>query len=178
MEEKANASFWKPALIYGAILGVASILVAVVFYIMNVQFKTWAAIVSVVVSIAVLLYCLKAYRNEYLGGFASYGKLVLMTLGMAVISSLLLSAYTYTLVNFIDEDYVEKVKQFTIEKISENPRITEAQLDVLIERTENSTTKSKIIRRSMVGGVIYTFIIGLIAAAFIKREENPVSNTV
>lgn len=178
MEEKAKAPFWKPALIYSAILGLIGILLAVVFYVLNVQFKTWAAIVSVIVPIGVVVYCLRAYRDEHLGGFATYGKLLLMTLAIAVVSSLLSVAYTYVLVNYIDVEYVEKVKQFTIEKISENPRVTEAQLDMLIERTENRTTKAKIIRQQLVGGIILTFIIGLIAAAFLKKEETPVSNTM
>ncbi len=178
MEEKVKAPFWKPALIYGAIVGLVSILLAIVFYVLNFQFKTWAMIVSLIVSIVVVAYCLKAYRDEHLGGFATYGKLLLMTLAIAVVSSLLSTAYTYVLVNYIDVEYVEKVKQFTIEKISENPRVTEAQLDMLIERTENKTTKAKIIRQPLVGGLIFTFIIGLIAAAFLKREENPVSNAM
>ena len=178
MEEKANAPFWKPALIYGAILGVVGILVAVVLYILNAQFKTWALIVSVLISISVVTYCLKAYRNEYLGGFARYGQLLLMTLAIAVISSLLSVAYTYVLVNYIDEDYVEKAKQMTIEKMSENPRMTEAQLDIMIDRVDTKTTKASTIRRGMIGGVIFTFIIGLVASAFLKREENPISNTV
>ena len=178
MEEKAKGSFWKAALIYGAILGFISILVAVILYVLNAQFKTWAWIASLLVSIGVLVYCLKAYRDEYLGGFATYGKLLIMTLAIAVVSSLLSVAYTYVLVNYIDTEYVEKVKQFTIEKIQENPRVTEAQLDALIERTENKTTNAKIIRQPLVGGIILTFVIGLIAAAFLKREENPVSNTV
>jgi Na+/H+-dicarboxylate symporter len=126
----------------------------------------------------VLVYCLKAYRDEYLGGLASYGKLLLMTLAIAVVSSLLSVAYTYVLVNYIDTEYVEKVKQVTIERYQESPRITDAQLDTLIERVETRTTKARIIRQPLVGGIIFTFIIGLIAAAFLKREENPVSNTV
>lgn len=178
MEEKAKAPFWKPALIYGAILGVVSILVAVVLYILNAQFKPLGWVISVLISIFVLTYCLKAYRNEYLGGFASYGKLILMTLAIAVISSLLLGAYTYVLVNYIDEDYVEKAKQFSIEKISENPRLTEAQLDAWIERTETKTTNASTIKRGLIGGIIFIFIIGLVAAAFLKREENPINNMV
>lgn len=178
MEEKAKAPFWKPALIYGAIVGFISILLAVVFYVLNFQFKTWAGIVSILVTITVLVYCLKAYRDEYLGGYATYGKLLLMTLVIALISTILSVGYTYILVNYIDEDYVEKVKQFKIEKISENPRVREAQLDQYIERVENKTTEASIMIQALVGGIIFTIIIGLIAAAFLKREENPVSNAV
>lgn len=178
MEEKAKGSFWKAALIYGAILGFISILLGVIFYVFNLQFKIWVGAVSLLVSVVVLVYCLKAYRDEYLGGFASYGKLLVMSLAIAVVSALLSVGYTFVLVNYIDTEYVEKVKQFTIERISENPRIQEAQMDAIIERTETRTTKGRIIRQPLVGGIIFTFIIGLIASAFLKREENPVSNAM
>lgn len=178
MEEKAKGSFWKAALIYGAIVGFISILLGVIFYVLNLQFKLWAGIVALLVSIVVVVYCLKAYRDEYLGGFASYGKLLVMTLAIAVVSSLLSVAYTYVLVNYIDTEYVEKAKQYTIERMMENPRIPEAQLDNYIERIESKTTKARSIRQPLIGGIIFTFIIGLIAAAFLKREENPVSNTM
>lgn len=178
MEEKAKGSFWKAALIYGAIVGFISILLGVIFYVLNVQFKMWAGLVSILVSIGVLVYCLRAYRDEYSGGFASYGKLIVMTLAIAVVSSLLSVAYTYVLVNYIDTEYVEKAKQNTIEKIMENSRIPEAQLDTYIDRVENRTTKAKVIRGPLVYGIIFTFIIGLIASAFLKRVENPVSNSM
>jgi len=178
MEEKAKGSFWKAALIYGAIVGFISILLGVIFYVLNLQFKLWAGIVALLVSIVVVVYCLKAYRDEYLGGFASYGKLLVMTLAIAVVSSLLSVVYTFVLVNYIDTEYVEKTKQYTIERMMENPRIPEAQLDRYIERIENKTTKARALRQPLIGGIIFTFIIGLIAAAFLKREENPVSNTM
>ena len=63
MEEKAKGSFWKAALIYGAIVGFIGILLGVIFYVLNLQFKLWAGIVALLVSIVVVVYCLKAYRD-------------------------------------------------------------------------------------------------------------------
>ena len=178
MEEKAKTPFLKPALIYGAILGFAAILLSVIFYVLNLQFKTWTQLVSLVVIIAVLAYTLKAYRDEYLGGFASYGQILLMLLGIAVVSTILSTLYQYILISYIDVDYLEKSQQAVIERWANNPRITESQLDALIERTEGSIGKGRIIRNSLIWGTVVTFIIGMIVAAFIKKDENPVDQQV
>jgi hypothetical protein len=173
MEEKAKAPFLKPALIYGAILGFIGILAAVVLYVLNVQFETWAQLISLAISIGVMIYCLRAYRDEYLGGFASYGKLVKITLGIAVIATVFSLVYTYVLIYMIDVDYVEKIKLFQIEKFSNNSKFNDAQLEVIIERIENKTTNGSLFRQTGIGGVIFTFIIGLIVSAFVKKEETP-----
>ena len=175
MEETAKAPFWKPALTYGAIYGVVGILLSVIFYVLNLQFKGWTQLISLVVSIVVLVYCLKNYRNEYLGGYASYGKLLVMSLGVAVVATILSSIYMYLLINVIDPDYIEKATQYQIDRLSNNPRFTEAQLDAFIERLENRASNQRTMVMGFVAGIIVTFIIGLIASAFIKKEQNPVS---
>ena len=43
--------------------------------------------------------------------------------------------------------------------------------------TQTKTTKASTVKRSLIAGVIFTFIIGLVASAFLKKEENPISNT-
>lgn len=178
MEEKVKAPFLKPALIYGAIMGVAGILLSVIFYVMDLQFATWTQILSLVITIALLVYCLRAYREEYMGGYASYGKLLLMTLGIAVVSTILSSIYTYLLVTVIDPAYLEKAMQFQIEKFSNNPRLGDAQLEMIIDRIENKVNVASTMRQIAIGGVVVTFILGLIVSAFVKKEENPVSDAM
>ncbi len=89
MAEKTKAPFWKPALIYGAIVGFVGILLSVIFYVMNLYAASWTQWVSMVVGIAILAYCLVAYRNEHLGGFASYGQLFKMALVIGVVASII-----------------------------------------------------------------------------------------
>ncbi len=175
MEETAKAPFWKPALTYGAIYGIVGIVLSVIFYVLNLQFKGWTQLVSLVVSILVIVYCLKNYRNEYLGGYASYGKLLVMSLTVAVVATILTTIYTYILINVIDPEYIQKATQFQIDRLSSNPRIPEAQLDRIIERMESRMNNQRTLLMGFAMGIVITFIIGLIASAFIKKEQNPVS---
>ena len=178
MEEQTKTPFLKPALIYGAIYGFASILLSVIFYLLNLQFKTWPQLVSIVVIIVVLVYTLKAYRDEYLGGFASFGQLLLMALGIAVVATILSTIYQLILVNYIDPDYLEKSQQFIYERYANDSRFSEAQIDMMMERMDNSGGMGRLIRRSLIWGTVVTFILGMIVSAFIKKEKNPVDNQV
>jgi len=178
MEETTKAPYWKPVLIYGAIYGVIGILLSVIFYFLSLQFKTWTQLVSLVVAIVVLVYCIRAYRNEYLGGYASFGKLLLFALGIAVIATILTTIYSYILMTVIDPDYLDKATQFQIEKFSNNPRVSESQLDTIIERIESKASVKRSIIMGFVVGIIMNFILGLIISAFVKKEENPVNATM
>jgi len=170
---KEKASFWKPALIYGAIVGFVSILMGVIFYVMNLFAASWTQWLSIAVGIAILAYCLVAYRNEYLGGFATYGQLFLMALVIGVISSFLLIIYTYLMHVVIDPELADKMKLVVEEKMMNNPRIPESMIDDMMERMAKNFELKRMMISGFVGGVLINAVLGLILAAFIKKEETP-----
>jgi uncharacterized membrane protein YhdT len=173
MEENVKAPFWKPALIYGAIVGLVSILLGVIFYVMNLYAASWTQWLTMAVGIAVLAYCLVAYRNEHLGGFASYGQLFKMALVIGVIASIIGVIYTYLMHGVIDPELADKIRLVTEEKMMNNPRIPENRLDETIERMAKNFELKRMVIMAFVAGVILNAIFGLILAAFIKKEETP-----
>jgi len=173
MEENVKAPFWKPALIYGSIVGFVSILLGVIFYVMNLYAANWTQWLSLAVGIAVLAYCLVAYRNEHLGGFASYGQLFKMALVIGVIGSIFGVIYTYLLYGVIDPELPDKIRLVAEEKMMNNPRIPENMLDDMIERLAKNFELKRMVIMAFVVGVIMNAIFGLILAAFIKKEETP-----
>ena len=178
MEEKAKAPFWKPALIYGAIVGFVGILIGLVFYFLNMSTDSWTGYVTMAIGLAILVYCLVAYRNEYLGGFASFKQIFLMALVIGIISSIISAAYTYILYTVIDPGLIDKLRIVTEEKLMSNPRIPESMYDGLFEKMEARFTAAKMATMALIWGPIVNAIIGLIIAAFVKKEETPASNAV
>ncbi len=176
MEEKTGKPFLKPALIYGAILGFVGILLSLVFYFLGLTFKSWTLYVSLAVGIAVLTYCLIAYRNEYMGGYASYGRLFLMALAIGFVSGILGAVFSYLLYTVIDPELIEKTKIFAQERIMNNSRIPESMHDDIFERIEKSTTVSRLVRRAIVSPTIFYAFLGLIIAAFVRKEEPSADN--
>ena len=176
MAEETKTPFWKPALIYGAIVGFVSILLGVILYIMGLTTQNWVSWITSLITLAVLIYCLVAYRKEYLGGFASYGQIFLMALMIGIISTILSTLYSYILMGIIDPELIDKIKLAAEEKIMTNPRIPESYQDVALERLDKQMTLQRMLIMGAVGGIVINAVIGLIAAAFIKKEEAPFNN--
>lgn len=171
MEEKAKAPFLKPALIYGAILGGASVLVGLILYFMDMSTETWAMWPALVIGIGVMVYCLVAYRNEYLGGFASYGQILKMAIVISIIASVIGAIYAYLLYGVLDPDLIDKVRIAAEERIMNNPRIPESFYDQAMERVEKSLTVKRMVMNAVIWGTVMNVILGLIISAFVKKEQ-------
>lgn len=173
MEEKVKAPFWKPALIYGAILGFVSVFLSLVFYFIGLSTANWVNWINMLVGIVLLVYLMLQYRKEYLGGYASFGQIFLMVLVSAgIISTIIGAVYGYLLYTVIDPGLLDQVKIVAEEKIMSNSRIPESMYDDIFERMEKRTTAAYITKMALIAGPIINAIIGLIVAAFLKKEEN------
>lgn len=178
MNEEAKTPFWKPALIYGAILGVVGIVLGLIFYFMNLYTAGWVSYLTIAVTIAVMAYCLVSYRNDYLGGYATFGQLFLIGLVIGVISSILGAAYTYLLHTVIDPDLADKMKVVAQEKIMNNSRIPESMYEDIFDRMEKRMVPGRMAVMALIVGPIVNALFALIISAFVKKEENPAGNAV
>lgn len=177
MEENVKAPFWKPALIYGAIMGAVSVFIGLVFYFLGLTAASWTNWVTMLISLAVLIYILLAYRKDYLGGFASFKQIFLMALVAGTIAAIISAIYTYVLTT-MDTQVIESIKLAAEEKIMNNPRIPESMYDTFFERMEKNMVPIKMLQQSLIIGIVGNALVGLIAAAFIKREESPLDAAV
>jgi len=175
MEEKVKVPFLKPALIYGAILGFVSVFISLVFYFIGLSTANWANWVNTLISIVLLVYLLLQYRKDYLGGFASFGQIFWMALVAGIISSIIGVIFIYLLYSVIDPGLLEQVKIVAQEKIMSNSRIPESMYDDIFEKMEKRTTAAGIAKMGLYVGVFANALIGLIVAAFIKKEESPIN---
>ena len=176
MEEKAKAPFWKPALIYGAILGFVSVFISLVFYFLGMSTVNWTNWVNMVVGIVLLVYLMIQYRNVHLGGYASFGQIFVMVLVSAgIISTLIGALYQYLLFTVIDPGLMDQVRIVAEEQIMSNSRIPESMYDDLLERIDKRMNVGYMVRMALIIGPIVNAIIGLIVAAFIKKEEDVVN---
>jgi hypothetical protein len=172
MEENVKAPFWKPALIYGAILGIVTVFISLVFYFLNMSTDRWTNWVSSLIILALLVYLMIQYRKEYLGGYASFGQIFLMVLVSAgIVATIITTVYQYLLYTVIDPGLLEQMRIVAEERIMNNPRVPESMYDDMFERMEKTMQVSRMIRLGLIGGVVINAILGLIIAAFLKKEE-------
>ncbi len=173
MEEQAKAPFWKPALIYGAILGLVSVFISLVFYFIGMATVNWTSWVNMLVGIVLLVYLMIQYRNVHLGGYASFGQIFVMVLVSAgIVSTIIGALYQYLLFTAIDPGLVDQIRIAAEEKIMSNSRIPESMYDDIMERMEKRMNVGYMVKMALIFGPIVNAIIGLIIAAFIKKEKD------
>jgi hypothetical protein len=193
MENQEKVPVFKASMIYGAIVGIASIVVALIFYFIGQSLETWASITSLVIFLGLIVASLVMFKREYGKGYASYGRLVLVSFLVGLASSILSAGFTFALFE-MDEGYFQDTKYATIEKMDEQfekmdlkyqEKLPDEQYDAVEKQLKKQRKKQvdKINNRSAfsfaAGGVFnavfMSVLIGLIAAIFIKKkpEEFP-----
>ncbi|MEX0983115.1 MAG: DUF4199 domain-containing protein [Bacteroidales bacterium] len=188
MEEKEKNPVFKASLIYGAIVGLASIVLTLIFYFIGLSLETWTMIVSIVIFIGLIIGSLMMYRKENGGGFASFGRLVFVSFIVGLVASVLSAAFNYALYE-MDEGYLQDTKYYAIEKMDKQmekmdaryqEKMSDDQYDMFEREMKKQRKKQekKIEERSafalsfggIIGMVFIAVITGLIAGIFIKKN--------
>ncbi|HEX2394366.1 MAG TPA: DUF4199 domain-containing protein [Bacteroidales bacterium] len=173
-------------LIYGAILGIVSIIISLVMYIagympVNIKSTILTGLISIAISIIFVSYGIKSYRDKVLDGSISYGQAFVVGLLIIVFSALLGGIYNLIFTNVIDPEYMDRVleatKNSTYDMMS-NMGATDAQIEDSMDKFDERIAKMTPMRTFMQGfiwSVIFGTIISLIVAAFTRKSKNPVA---
>ena len=153
---------------YGTILGLLSIVFALIIFFLDLHYaqENSVSFVNYGISITVLIIALLDFRktnNEIL----SLGDSIKMGMGVFLISAIYVSIYTFILLNFLDPETLIKSLEVTEMKILEqNPEISEDQLDQILSFQEKFSTPFVIVTVliifSLISGLFSSLILGLI----------------
>ena len=171
--ETQNASVKKIALNYGILLALLSIVLAVFSYVTDnhIDRPWWLSVISTVVMIVIIVYGLKAFKKDN-GGFLSIGESIKVGLAISLISGIIYAIYSYIFVTIIEPDFVTQMLQFTEEKIiTDNPDITEAQLNMTMDMTEKFMGPMMMTAFAIIGSLFFGFIISLISGMILKQKR-------
>jgi Zn-dependent protease with chaperone function len=192
MDEQTKIPVFKGALIYGLIVGLATIVFGLLLYFMDQSLETWAMIASPIIFLILIVGSLIMFKKEYGNGYAPYGKLVLVSLIVGIVASILTAIYSFAIYE-MDDAYLQDTKYFAIEKIDEQFDKTDARLQERMSDSEYDTIESRLRQQRKrqinkikdrtpasfaLGGIFNTIfmavLIGLIAGIFIKKKFVPV----
>ncbi|OFX83138.1 MAG: hypothetical protein A2W99_13110 [Bacteroidetes bacterium GWF2_33_16] len=185
MEQKPN--FWKDAIKPSLIISLISIILSVLVYVFDlITIGLFAGfligILSFIISIVIFVFLLKAYRNDKLNGFMTYGKALLFGIIIAVYASFILSAYNTIFNTVIDPEYEKNIAikiQDKTEEFMINKGLPDEAIEDAIQKSQEKIKEidEKSIMRKTMGvflvNFIMLFIAVLIAAAFAKKEGDP-----
>ncbi len=174
MAEQSGNSVWKAGFSYGLILGAVSVISSVVFYILGETMSGVERYVSLGLFVVMLCYFLYMYREEYMGGFVSHGRLIGLGVIISVVAGIIGGFYLIVLLKWIDPSVQNIIDEKSVEKMLQQLAKrdiypTQGEIDDMMEG-------SKFFRTPLflgIAGIINLAIIGLIISAiagiFIKK---------
>ena len=169
--EQNSASIWKSSLISGVYLGIALILISVVFYVTGNVFSKTAQYISYPVMIIGIILAQVSYKKA-LGGTMSYGQALGVGVITMVFASVISSIYSVLLYNVIDPSLQEQLRIFTEEQIIKQGRVPEDQIEASVNIAAKLQTPVMMLVMGIISGAIAGLIISLITSIFTKKNPS------
>jgi hypothetical protein len=119
-QEVERNSLLKAIMNYGAILGMAQVIVSFIFFVLGKGAFQIENGIHVFLTMSVISLGVKNYRDNKLDGIISYGQAVKMATGIAFFGSIVLSFVYYLYVKFVDPSMIvamlEQTEKTLVEK--------------------------------------------------------------
>lgn len=171
--ENENYPIWKHSIIYGVYLGVALIIVALIFYILGFYGEQWTGYVSYVVMLAGVVFASITYRNKYLGGLITYGQSFSAGFLTGLFAAIITSIFSFVFITYLGEEYLATQLEIAEETILESrPDISDDELDMALNITKNMMKPWWLSMIVFLSSAFFSLIFALIASIFIKKEDN------
>lgn len=158
---------------YGLILGVISILIAVVMYVMNLYIeKSWiGGTLSFAAMIVIIAYGISEFKKSS-GGYLSLGQALKIGVGISLISGIIVLIYQFIFMNYIEPDFMENMMQMQFDQmIEQNPDMSKEQIDMSMEMGRKFSSPWITTAISIIGSLFFGLIISLIVGLVMKKEN-------
>ena len=122
------------------------------------------------VYIAAYIVAGRKYRDKFMEGHISYGRALVYCLVMAVVSTLIVTIYTYLFNKFFDPAYALENAERVASMISENENIPEEGKEEIIARIFAGISPEKQMLQALKGNAVFSVIMALLSALFVRRK--------
>ncbi|RIH63137.1 DUF4199 domain-containing protein [Mariniphaga sediminis] len=168
MEEK-SISPWKSSLTYGLYLGIAIILISVIFYVTGNPFAKSAQWISYGVMIAGVIIAQFSYR-KLLGEVMTYSQALAIGVLTMLFASVITGFFTYLLYAIIDPSLQEQLRLSIEEQLVKQGRVPEEQIDMAVEMAAKFQKPAIMFVMSILSGTFVGLIISLITSIFTQKK--------
>lgn len=172
-DPQTPAPIWNTVLRYGGITALALVVYSLLSYLMGVNpmaISTMAInfFVSLGIVVGMAAMAIKFQRDQLENGYIKYGRAFLVGFCTLAIGVFLSGFWNYILVNFIDPEYVNTLKEQFVNTWGEN--MPAEELDKALERFDHAKDIGENLKNGLIGAGIMGVIGGLIAAAIMRRN--------
>lgn len=158
---------------YGLLLGVSSIIVALLNYVIGDIYQPhWSVMVgSLIITSAIIVLGLKK-QKEANEGLLSLSEAIKIGLGISLISALVYIVYLVIFFNVIEPDYFTNMIKFQEQMIAENyPNLTDEQLEGAQKNAAMFANTGVNLTMTLIVSLFFGLIISLIAGLVMKQSE-------
>lgn len=165
-------SVWKSCLKFGLIMGLISVVLSVLFYMLDLLFAPWIVIPNLILSLVVLYLLQRSYRDTYENGYITYGKAFGAGVVIFIYAAIITAIFTYLLYAVIDPGLVEKSLAATSAKL-EAKGIPQSAIDAGLEMQEKMLKPWIISLSGIFFSMLSGVIMSLITSIFVAKKGNP-----
>jgi len=172
LKEK-KPSIFKNALMYGLLLGIAMIVLNLIFYVANISKENPIQYLSFLLMIAGIVMGILNFRSQYNHGFISYGKSLGTGVLIGLSSSLIMALYLIIFYSYIAPEIITETLRTAEEKMLEkNPNMTQEQIDMGLKFSAYFVSPIGLSVSSIFGGTLMSTIFSLIISIFTTKKDN------
>lgn len=164
--------FWKNAMNYGAILGAIAAGLTLIFYLTQVKALNWIKNISFVFFI---YYGTKVLRDKFYNGFITYGKAVSSGTMITIFAGIILSFFSFVLLNYISPELKEETVRIMEEELLRRG-MSEEEVELFVDAKDSLSNPILVMFSGIFGYSIIGLIISLFTSIFLKNEPNPFQN--
>ncbi|MBW6479054.1 MAG: DUF4199 domain-containing protein [Bacteroidales bacterium] len=174
--ENSSPGMFKPALNYALIISVVMIIVSLIFYLMGHPTANVKVYLEYAIIIAGLSYAAIMFRNEFSGGFITYGRSLGFIVVTGLITGIILGIWTFIYLGIIAPEVMEMIKEQIIENAYAtayrfNPNISDAEIDTMVDIQLRFQKPGILAFMNVFGYTFQALIFGLIISIFVKRKN-------
>lgn len=176
--ENKNYPAWKHALLFGAYIGIALIILSLIFYLLDLYTEKWISYISYAALFAGIVFASINYRNKYLSGAITYGQSVSIGFLSGLFAGVLASVFTYFFMTILGEDYIQTLLETAEENmLATNPDMTDDELDIALNIAQRMMKPGWMAVMAFFGNALFSIIFALIGSIFIKKEDKAIIET-
>ncbi|MDP2423968.1 MAG: DUF4199 domain-containing protein [Bacteroidales bacterium] len=152
-------------------VGGALILLSVLFYVFDVEPRSYWTYLTYVVLVAGMIWGTVTLRNKHHNGDFSYGNAFLSCLLIGTFSAIISNIYSFIFYKYIAPEQIGKLMEIAEEQTLERaPQLTDEQLEAAMSMSEKFMTPLGISIFALFSIIIISLVLALILAIFLKKN--------
>lgn len=168
----------KLAMTYGTYYGLAGVVSFMIFYFMGTDIQSRVPqYVGYLIMVLFIVLGIKAYRDEDLGGYISYGKSLGTGTLIALFGGIISGAFTVVFFTWIAPDMMDNIIAASQEKMLEDG-MDEKSMEMALEYTRKFMTPIWLFIFSILGSAFMGLLFSLIISVFMKKDQSPFQSNI